>query len=441
MTTPVELPCVLDLNDVDLRLSRGSELLAHEPGFATWTGTRLELGQAAHAAAWRHPRHTHHRHWQVLDTSPIKHLGKRVRHAGDLAYLQLEALRRRAGNPQRLWVLHPGHWQRAQLGLLLGITEAAGFTIDGIVESSVAVGATLPAGTYHFVEACLEQTLVTAVEVEASGAHRRTQRILADAGYLALEGAVLEVVVAAFLAQSRFDPLHDGATEQLLHDQLAEWLALLARRDEISLVITHGGVRHLATLHRAAVVNALAPCRAALMQACGEEPALLDDRLSRFPGLLDGWPGATLLPPLTAQRGVWDSPDLAQPATDGLVSRTHLATISGPRTLPAGLNRQQAISPLSATHLLAGTLAQHLNSGPWYLDAECVLHRARPTVPVATLHGDASGSRVEIPVGSPLRVNGVACPGNRRLVPGDRLEVLGCDRVLLAIAVTDGDAA
>ena len=299
MTTPAEQPCLLDLNDVDLRLSRGTEILAHEPGFATWTGTRLELGVPAHAAAWRHPRHTHHRYWQALDTSPLTHLGKRVRHAGDLAYLQLEALRRRAGNPQRVVLLHPGHWQRAQLGLLLGITEAAGFAVAGIVESSVAVGATLPPGTYHFAESCLEQTLVTALEVDATRASRIAQRAVAESGFLALERAVLEVIVAAFLQESRFDPLHDGATEQLLHDQLAEWLALLARREEISLVITHRGVRHLATLQRAAVAEALAPHRVALMQACGDGPALLDDRLARFPGLLDGWPNATLLPPLS----------------------------------------------------------------------------------------------------------------------------------------------
>lgn len=441
MTTPAEQPCLLDLNDVDLRLSRGTEILAHEPGFATWTGTRLELGVPAHAAAWRHPRHTHHRYWQALDTSPLTHLGKRVRHAGDLAYLQLEALRRRAGNPQRVVLLHPGHWQRAQLGLLLGITEAAGFAVAGIVESSVAVGATLPPGTYHFAESCLEQTLVTALEVDATRASRIAQRAVAESGFLALERAVLEVIVAAFLQESRFDPLHDGATEQLLHDQLAEWLALLARREEISLVITHRGVRHLATLQRAAVAEALAPHRVALMQACGDGPALLDDRLARFTGLLDGWPNATLLPPFSTQRGILESPDLNQLSVSGLVSRAQLAAIAGPRSLPVGLNPRTVVSATGATHLLAGAVAQGLTAGPWYLDPACGLHRVRPAETVATVFADSAGSRVESPSGSPLRVNGAAVIGSRRLMPGDRLEVFGCDRVLLAIAVTDGDAA
>jgi hypothetical protein len=441
MTTPAELPCLLDLNDVDLRLSRGTEILAHAPGFATWTGTKLELGDAAHAAAWRHPRHTHHRHWQVLDTSPLKHLGKRVRHAGDLAYLQLEALRRQAGNPQRVILLHPGHWQRAQLGLLLGITEAAGFAVAGIVEHGVAVGASLPPGTYHFVEACLEQTLVTELRVDATGANRGAQRAVTESGFLALEQAVIEVIVAAFLQESRFDPLHDGGTEQLLHDQLGEWLALLARRDEISLVITHRGVRHLASLQRAAVIRALAPHRAALMRACGEGTVLLDDRLGRFPGLLDGWHGAALLPMGSAQRGILGSPDLHQLTTAGLISRSQLAAIDGARLLPVQLPVRTSAPTACATHLLAGTRAQGLASGPWYLDAHCALHRVRSAETVAAVFGDADGARVESPDGSPLRVNGAALAGSRRLIPGDRLEVLGCDRVLLAIAVTDGDAA
>ena len=441
MTTPSEKPCLLDLNDVDLRLSRGTEILAHEPGFATWTGARLELGLSAHAAAWRHPRQTHHQHWQVLDTSPLTHLGKRVRHAGDLAYLQLEALRRKAGNPRRVILLHPGHWQRAQLGLLLGIAEAAGFEVVGIVESSAAVGATLPPGTYHFVEASLEQTLVTALEVDATKARRMGQRAVTEAGFLALERAVITVIVAAFLQESRFDPLHDGGTEQLLHDQLAEWLSLLARREEISLVITHRGVRHLATLRRAAVESALAPHRVALKQACGDGPALLDDRLARFPGLLDGWPNATLLPPLSAQRGILESPDLNLLSADGLVSRAELAVVPGPRSLPAGLSGDVVAATTGATHVLAGARAQGLAAGPWYVDAACALHRTRPADTVATLSADASGGRVETPGGSPLRVNGAAAVGSRHLAPGDRLEVLGCDRVLLAIAVTDGDAA
>ena len=441
MTTPAEPPCLLDLNDVDLRLSRGTEMLAHAPGFATWTGARLELGEAAHAAAWRHPRHTHHRYWQVLDTSPLKHLGKRVRHAGDLAYLQLEALRRQAGNPQRVILLHPGHWQRAQLGLLLGITEAAGFTVAGIVEHGVAVAATLPPGSYQFVEACLEQTLVTELDVDVTGANRRAQRAVSESGFLALEQTVIDVIVAAFLQESRFDPLHDGGTEQLLHDQLGEWLALLARRDEISLVITHRGVRHVATLQRAAVTRALAPHRAALMRACGEGTVLLDDRLGRFPGLLDGWQGAALIPAGSAQRGILGSPDLNQLTTTGLISRTQLAAIEGTRVLPLARPVQPVAPTSCATHLLAGTLAQGVAAGPWYLDARCTLQRARSAETVATVSGDAGSVWVETPSGSPLRVNGAALAGSRRLIPGDRLEVLGCDRVLLAIAVTDGDAA
>lgn len=444
--TASELPCLLDVNDLELRLWRSDAVIAREPGFATWTGQKLELGVAGRAAAWRYPRQTHHRYWQTLDTSPIQTLGKRVRHAGDLVYLQLEALRRRAGNPRTVTVLHPGHWQRAQLGLLLGIADAAGLGVSGLVEYGVAVGATLPPGTWTLVTACLEQTIVSVLEVDDTQAVRTQLRVLSDGGFLALEAAIVTHVVEVFLRERRFDPLHDGATEQRLHDQLPGWLDLLATREEIDVVLSHGGQQHAVVLRRDAVATALLSARRRLRAACGNGPVLLDDRLAQLPGLLDDWPEAMALAPGAAERGLLASPDLPRLGDSGLVSRTSLAVISGPRIWPSGATPPFAADAAPCTHLLLGTRAHALGTGIWAIDATGHLRRASHGVTPGTVIGSLSRTptgavRVTAVQDSPLRLNGAHVANDTTLIPGDRLEILGTDRVYLAITVAADDAA
>jgi hypothetical protein len=444
--TASELPCLLDVNDLELRLWRGDTLVAHEPGFATWTGQRLELGVAGRASAWRYPRQTHHRYWQTLDTSPIQTLGKRVRHAGDLVYLQLEALRRRAGNPRAVTVLHPGHWQRAQLGLLLGIADAAGLGVSGLVEHGVAVGATLPPGTWTLVTACLEQTIISVLEVDDTQAVRTQLRVLSDGGFLALEASLVAHVVEVFLRERRFDPLHDGATEQRLHDQLPGWLDLLSTREEIDVVLSHGGQHHAVVLRRDAVAAALLDARSRLRAACGSGPVLVDDRLAQLPGLLEDWPEAMALPLGTAERGLLASPDLPRLADSGLISRTNLAVTPGPRLWPSRATQPFATDAAPCTHLLLGNRAHALGTGSWTIDATGHLRRASqgitPGTPIGRLSRTSTGEvRVSAAQDSPLRLNGTHVAGDSAVIPGDRLEILGTDRVYLAITVTAEDAA
>ena len=133
---------LIDLNDAELRVARDEQEITRSPGYATLVQHTVVVGEQGFAHAWLHPRHTHSHYWETLNTAPITQLGKRIRHAGDLAFLHLEYLREQAGRPDRITLIVPGRYTRTQLSLLLGIAEAAGLTVEGLVDSAVAVGAT-----------------------------------------------------------------------------------------------------------------------------------------------------------------------------------------------------------------------------------------------------------------------------------------------------------
>jgi predicted component of type VI protein secretion system len=76
---------------------------------------------------------------------------------------------------------------------------------------------------------------------------------IAGVGIEALERATSEFIARRFLESARFDPLHDGATEQRLYDQLPEWLARLTRQGEAELSLEHQGNLFRATVSATAL--------------------------------------------------------------------------------------------------------------------------------------------------------------------------------------------
>ncbi len=441
-------PTLIDLNDQELRITRGVDELARSPGYATLVNHQVEVGEAGHANAWRVPRQSHHRFWQALDTAPLTQLGKRVRHAGDLAYLHLTQLRERAGRPSSAIFIVPGAYQRAQLSLLLGIAQAAGLKVDALVDSAVAVGAILPPGHYTHVETSLHHSTITRLEVDEQRATRTHIEVVMEAGFTHFEQRIIECIVAAFLKSCRFDALHDAATEQLLHTHLAQWLSLLAEQSEIALTIDYRGARHETRLRREVLVSALAPLRRMLAERAGTGNILLDYRLGALPGLTTEW-AVQVLPSHATLTGCTYSPDLATLDSTGVSLRTTLAVVpTAVQFIPTPAGRITASparsAPLSAaqvaTHVVFEHVAYPLSLRALYLTARGTLAERTSDDVLGSVVLESGVSRVERTQGNTLLLNGQALTGNAPLAPGDQLSVIGTPTVFTLIRVLRDDA-
>src|SRR5690606_25703526 len=75
---------------------------------------------------------------------------------------------------------------------------------------------------------------------ERSGLKRSRYEIAPRHGVLGLQQTWMQLIAEQFVRKTRFDPLHDAATEQRLVDQLPEWLGRLLEDERIVLAIEFG---------------------------------------------------------------------------------------------------------------------------------------------------------------------------------------------------------
>jgi hypothetical protein len=117
--------------------------------------------------------------------------------------------------------------------------------------------------------------------------------VAAGLGQRAFEERTTHEIARRFVLQTRFDPLHSGASEQALHDALPAWLFELRREDICPAALTAGGREHSIHIARADLAAVLADFHRGLAV---QVRALLDTnvtrllvsaRVSRFPGTVD----------------------------------------------------------------------------------------------------------------------------------------------------------
>lgn len=430
--------CSIELNDVEIRAARGPQVIAASPGHALVRKGRIEIGRAAAEQAYLHPRETLSRFWQQLGDAPLPGFGKRCRHHADLAYLHLQHLRELAGHPDSAVFAVPGHYGKAELGLLLGISEAAGMRACGLVDAAVAAAAPhLGPGRYALLDLHQHQAIVTRLEVGETVARRGVETV-PGAGRNRFDTAYVRAIVSAFLAQARFDPLAHAATEQLLHTHLPDWLAQLAHAADLRIHVDFRGSRYEARIEAAALARAAAPLFTDILRPRAPDDALVTTaRLAALPGFAAACAGALVLPDDAVFCGIAMHERVF--GADGRASRlvtvlpaSPEAAIAAPAA-PRGRER--------ATHLLVGPRARPITADPLYLAPRGRLARAPTPDAAGRVFATAEGLRVEALDGAPLLVNGAPLTAPAVLSPGDHLTFDGAGGSFIAIAVLTADAS
>jgi hypothetical protein len=212
--------------------------LAATPGVALLEASGVVIGEAAAAQARAKPVLATDRFWSDLaadswaqgDAGPVSH--------AELAYAQLSALWREvAGADDSAVFAVPGAMRLHQAGLLWGIARRAGIPVAGMVDAALAACAGLEArGTVLHLDVQLHQAVLT----ELSGVavlRRRRVDLAPRAGLRAMFSAWAQLVAEAMVRRTRFDPLHQAATEQQLYDRLPGMLAALAAAESVDASI------------------------------------------------------------------------------------------------------------------------------------------------------------------------------------------------------------
>lgn len=220
----------IELNDASIAVARSDRLLATEPGCAIQTGDDIAFGDAALRSSRLRPRDANDRYWADLSLGPLARPLSNAKSAADLAHAQLLQLWKRFGEASdEVLLAVPGSFDREQLGLLLGIAGACEMPVAGLVDAAVAAcSRPYPGWDCIHIEAQLHGFGLTRIGHAQRGgvdeAVAEAFETVNQTGLTQLHERWARRIAAVFVAQTRFDPLSDGRTEQRLFDALPGWL-------------------------------------------------------------------------------------------------------------------------------------------------------------------------------------------------------------------------
>lgn len=300
------------------------------PGLALIDGDLLLVGQDAERDARLKPRRVHSRFWQSLNT---RTLGRPFPHhlrAADLVHAHLSEFWRSVGSGTgEVILVVPGVWSNEQLSLLLGIAESAAIPVRGLVD--VAVAATADRATRRrclHLDLHLHRAVLTELE---HGREVVRGRVWEDdrIGLVGLRDLWARTIAHLFVGETRFDPLHQAVTEQLLYLQLARHIEELTNHEATTITVASGGRQHSIEVGRRDLIDAtrgvVEDLSKWVREYADEESTtvLISNPMASIPGLVDELGGAGL--------------DIAalHPAAAGSAALNHAGQIlSGETALP-----------------------------------------------------------------------------------------------------------
>jgi hypothetical protein len=241
-------PFAIELDDRAVSFARDGRVLSSAPS-AVWDGTTGELpGANAWSGLRRHPTAASTRHLGSL-------LSRAVATDRTVALVAAELVRRLAAQAplpeERVWVAVPARASTQGLSAMLAIARTLSLPVDGFVDSAVAAVAALGIERSAIVlEVGMHHAAATYIDRDGAQARRRRTVMTERSGLMSFYQGWLELVSSTMVRRTRFDPLHDAATEQRLFESLAGWAREAADQGSANAVVTQGAERFEVALTR-----------------------------------------------------------------------------------------------------------------------------------------------------------------------------------------------
>ncbi|MDG2088924.1 MAG: hypothetical protein P8J68_09345 [Arenicellaceae bacterium] len=366
---------VFELNDACLRWVAG-EHAVESIGIALVEGDGSVLfGDAAVAQSYLRPTQISSEYWHRLDTQPIKAKAGKIQHHADLVYAHLMQLKNSSNSDAKVDVIVPSSTSEAQLSMLLGVAQHAKLDIGRVVGRAVLETAAV-SGSFESVihlEMTLHQCVVSRVFKQEGYWEVSEVKSVSGAGYLSFLESWSRGAAELFVKETRFDPLHDGHSEQTLIDLLNKSFAggelhngltieLSGRRLEVSDMQIQGwGAAPLGRIAKA-IEELKSAVAAGLSEDLKSHQILCSGLIAEIPGVRSA---ISEFDRVELHHQWLD--ELLEPATDGGV---HITNILARGTTPleqelvdnSKANPKVSTESDSPTHLLIGSIAHSLSA-------------------------------------------------------------------------------
>ncbi len=420
--------CVIEINDTGLIVADTAGIRTVSPGYAVLAGRDLIVGDAAFARARLDPRRAFDRFWESLDQQPLARPAGPAQSHADLAYFHLRTVWDECGGGDEVLLAAPATFDKHQLSLLLGIAHACQIPVTGLVAAPVAAAAAVDGSRPGLhLDAQLHRLTATRVELD-EGLSLGAVDVLAQRGLSELRDLWAASIAERFVQVTRFDPLHQAQTEQLLYNRLPEWLTRLGMQATARLELPVGLRSYHIDLNCAVLADAAEGVYRLLVEAAaaaGTTPVLVSHRLAALPGLVERLTEScavppVVLPPEATTRAVLACADAirSDPAAPAYVTRLP-GPIADAQT-PAS-SQSPAVGTKRPTHLLHRWRAYPINRAPLVLNASTPRIQRPNEAPGATVVARDNTALLQALKTAAVRLNGEPVSGQAPLTVGDRL--------------------
>ena len=269
------------------------------PGFALFEKNRLTVGLAAERKAHLYPRQILNQFWDQLNIEPLEQPNPFAQNHAEIAFEHFARIWETVKHHgKELTIAVPGFYTREHLGFLLGITQELGIPLKGFVPLAVAaVPERLPEGLLLHLDLHLHRFEVTRLE-RAGQLSQKEAASSEGNGLSKLYRGWVDAIAEEFVRSTRFDPLHQAATEQELYDRLPGVLTQLCANPSVYFEMTGGSKVYHVTLTRDLFYKKGAPVFEEMRRLVGRfydrygkaEPGpviMLTNRIARLPGMKD----------------------------------------------------------------------------------------------------------------------------------------------------------
>jgi len=245
-------PAILHINDNNLLIQHGGKI-SRTQGYAWLRGADVCFDLDGQHKAVNNcrlePQQINSLYWQQCEKTAIAGNDCGMRHAADLIWQHLSALKEAHSLDDVVFIV-PSHYQKTNLQLLLGIAKACGLNSRGLVNKAVYAlhQSTDKDANYLHIDMQLHQTVCSEVLVKGGQASLGKIEVLHELGLQTIQDDLLRTIQNRYIQSDRFDPLHHADTEQQLFDLLPSLATELARSGKANISVERGGQQHVTSI-------------------------------------------------------------------------------------------------------------------------------------------------------------------------------------------------
>tara|TARA_R110002167_G_scaffold82194_2_gene224343 strand:+ start:929 stop:2329 length:1401 start_codon:yes stop_codon:yes gene_type:complete len=374
---------VLEFNDAGLRLSDASGILLSSPGYAHVNAKEVEFGEDARKQSKVYPLSSFNQFWHRLSLDPFSKPVGNFRHNADIAFSHLQSIASRAQLEGDVVLAVPGSFSREQMAILLGLLKQSSMRPVGLVDAALmaSVDHAESEAVIH-VDLQLHQVVLSKLHRVGAELKRESVMLVPGAGWMNVSENLMQLFTSAFIQQCRFNPQHNAASEQLLLDNLPQWLieendedsiddtSLQESRRSLQIKLNHNNIVHQASLPRSALHNRLLPFfqkiqqQLAVIDPQGNSPLLISDRMQCLPGFDTVFAGAPRTISLLGESSVTQACLRYRDDLIGKPDALHFVSkISGQQVNAPDGSAANSKAQLAPTHLLIKHQAHSLADG------------------------------------------------------------------------------